>query len=219
MDYEKYIQSESEYKSIETLKGEFREFNPDKDQISMFKLIFILPNGECLLMPYDEHDKREGPHDRQYNHIAYIAKAIDLILKELNINKENFVRTKIEKFDTDELVAAILTLNISLFYEMGNIFSGEKPERYAIFMKQKKFTEKQEKMLLNLEKPLKREKYEISINILSSDEIHSKDKDIRYFYSSEKDPIKYICYQCKGIEAFDVDVFYEIINVSREPDL
>lgn len=219
MDYEKYKKNESEFESIKTLKGEFRRFDPNKDQISMYKLIFILPNGECLLMPYDENDEREGLQNRQYNHIAYIAKAIDLILEKLGIDKETFVRTKIEKFNTDELIAAILNLKISFFYEMGNTSHDGELLNYTIFMKPVNITEKQEKELLYLKESLTKERYVISINILNSDETYRKNEDIKYAYDREKTPIRYICYEDGRFESFDVDEFYKLINVSREPNL
>ena len=52
MEVKIYEQEKAKYKNSEIVEGVFREFNQKEDKISDFKLVFILQNGEYLLMPY-----------------------------------------------------------------------------------------------------------------------------------------------------------------------
>lgn len=168
-----YEMKKANLNAARDISGYVDNFNPNEIKISEYKLIFILPNGKCLFMPYAPKDT--GKRDQQkYFHIAYITKAVDLIIKELGLNIKDFINQKVKEFDQDEITAAILSLGIPFFYETGyydsdgNSIDGE--NRYTIFEKTIKFTEKQEKTLLAFKELLKRENYNISIQVVSTDE-------------------------------------------------
>ena len=56
MEVIKYEQEKAKFNNSEIVEGIFRNFNQKEDKISDFKLIFILQNGEYLLMPYLDID-------------------------------------------------------------------------------------------------------------------------------------------------------------------
>ena len=172
MDNFMYEIDKSNLKGAKDIKGYFDSFNSDEDKISDYKLLFILSNGKVLFMPYSPKDKRDRKQYK-YAHIVYLTNALELILKELNIDKKTFIKQKIKRFDIDAISAAILELNIPFFYETGfKDIDGKDIDdyyRYTIFEKSPKFTEKQEKVLTQLKKVLDDEHYKIAIQTLKED--------------------------------------------------
>ena len=220
MNYLMYEMMKSDLKGARDITGYFDFFNPSDNKISKYKLIFILPNGKCLLIPYASKDNGRRKQFK-YNHIVYITKSIELILKELNMNKEEFIQQKVKAFDSDELIAAILKLNIPIFYDTGYYDSNGNRRsdniRYTIFEKTIKFTEKQEKTLLTLKEAFRRENYSISIQVLNSDDtLINREKCIGVSETDEDSALKWVFHGYDGNLDFDVDDFYRTIKVSNE---
>ena len=220
MNYITYEMHRSDLKGAKDIKGYFGYFNPKVSKVSDFKLIFILPNGECLFMPYSPKDKGDRKLSK-YNHIVYITKAIDLIIKKLGIDKVSFIKQNINEFEVDELTAAILALKIPFFYDTGHYDSNgniiNDKIRNTIFEKTRNLTEKQEKTLLMLKEELKRENYSVGIQVLSVDDtLINREKGIGAVELIEKSPLKWIFHGNDGNLDFEIDDFYSTIKVSDE---
>ncbi len=220
MNYIMYEMNKSDLKGAKDIKGYFDYFKPNVTKMSDYKLSFILPNGQCLFMPYAQKDKGDRKLNK-YNHIVYITEAIDLIIKKLGIDKVNFLKQNVKEFEVDELTAAILSLKIPFFYDTGHYDSNgnliDDKIRYTIFEKTRNLTEKQEKTLLMLKEALKRENYSISIQVLRTDDtLINRVKGIGAVESSEKSPLKWIFHGDDGNLDFKIDDFYDTINVSDE---
>lgn len=218
MDNFMYEIDKSNLKGAKDIKGYFDNFNCDENKISDYKLLFILPNGKVLFMPYSLKDKRDRKQYK-YAHIVYLINALELILKELNIDKKTFIKQKIKRFDIDAISAAILELNIPFFYETGfKDIDGKDVDdyyRYTIFEKSPKFTEKQEKVLVQLKKILDDEHYKIAIQALKEDKnIDWNFEGIEEIITDENAYLKWIC--AKNSTDVNVDDLYKIIKVDVE---
>ena len=141
MDVFMYEIEKGNLKGAKDIKGYFDYYDSKKDKLSDNKLLFVLPNGKVLFMPYARNDKRDRKKYK-YNHIVYLTKALDIILRELGIDRNTFIKQKIKMFDQDIITAAILELNIPFFYETGYVDTEGKIVddyyRYAIFEKSQK---------------------------------------------------------------------------------
>lgn len=218
MDSFMYEIEKSNLKGAKDIKGYFDNFNSNEDKISKYKLLFILPNGKVLFMPYSPKDKRDRKQYK-YAHIVYLTNALELILKELNIDKKTFIKQKIKRFDTDAISAAILELNIPFFYETGfKDIDGKIIDdyyRYTIFEKSPKFTEKQEMVLSKMKNGLDDEHYKIAIQTLKADKnINWNFEGVEEFWIDEDALLKWIC--TKNSDDVSVDDFYKIIKVDLE---
>ncbi len=217
MDSIMYGIEKSNLKGAKDIKGYFGYFDSKENKISEYKLLFILPNGKCLFMPYSPKDKRDRKNYK-YAHIVYLTNALDLILKELNIDKKNFIQQKIKRFDNDAITSAILNLQIPFFYDTGNIdIDGKVIDdyyRYTVFEKSPSFTEKQEKTLTLLKKTLENEHYKIAIQALISDNnINTNLDNVEEFIVDQDALLKWISMLEDDI---DIENFYKIIKVETE---
>ena len=218
MDNFMYEIDKSNLKGAKDIKGYFDSFNSDEDKISDYKLLFILSNGKVLFMPYSPKDKRDRKQYK-YAHIVYLTNALELILKELNIDKKTFIKQKIKRFDIDAISAAILELNIPFFYETGfKDIDGKDIDdyyRYTIFEKSPKFTEKQERVISQMKKGLKDDHYKIAIQALKEDKnIDLNFEGIEEIITGENACLKWIC--TKNSTDVNVDDLYKIIKVDTE---
>ncbi len=219
MNYIMYEMNKSDLKGAKDIKGYFDYLKPNDIKISDYKLIFILPNGQCLFMTYSPKDKGNRKLSK-YNHIVYITKAIDLIIEKLSIDKVKFIKEKVNAFEVDELTAAILKLNIPFFYDTGyydlngNLINDR--IRYTIFEKTRDLTERQEKTLMMLKEELKRENYNVGIQVLSTDDtLINREKGIGAVENIEKSPLKWI-FHGDGDLDFEITDFYNTIKVTDE---
>ena len=218
MDNFMYEIEKSNLKGSKDIKGYFDYYDSKKDKVSDYKLLFILPNGKVLFMPYSQKDKRDRKQYK-YAHIVYLTNALELILKELNIDKKTFIKQKIKRFDIDAISAAILELNIPFFYETGfKDIDGKDIDdyyRYTILEKSPKFTEKQEKVLAQLKKLLEEEHYKIAIQALMEDKnIDWNFEGIEEIITDENACLKWIC--TRNSTDVNVDDLYKIIKVDAE---
>ena len=217
-DYDKYIYI-SWFNELKDIEGYFRDFDKTKDKISDFRLMFIFPSGEFLLMPYTKSDKAK---DVLYDHVDYMTVALELILKKLNINRNDFIKNNIIDVDKyrDEFISmpheiqfAILGLNIAIFYNCQT-----EDGKYTCFDKPRIFTERQKKSIALLKRPFENEGYEFKIttfkddnSIKDRDEINIKiDEEqihvglnIKSYYKAEKD-------------GMDFDTVCNLLNIDLE---
>ena len=203
----KYYDAEkSRGNKLNDIEGHFRNFDQTKDKISDFKFMFILPNGEYLLVPYTERDLSG---DVTYNHIDYLPEALELILEKLNINRDDFIKNKVEDFNTAWLEYAILNLNIAIFYD----FRFYKEGKLTFFEKPIRLTEKQKKSIAALKKPLENENYRFGIRVLEDDRSIKENESIvrddpsfhmQFVYMKDKNKI------------IDVNTLFDIINLDIE---
>lgn len=220
MNYITYEMHKSDLKGAKDIKGYFDYFKPNVSKVSDYKLIFILPNGQCLFMPYSPKDKGDRKLSK-YDHIVYITKAIDLIIEKLGIDKVSFINQRVNDFEVDELTAAILSLKIPFFYDTGYYdingkFIDDK-NRNTIFEKTRNLTEKQEKTLLMLREALERENYVIGIQVLNADDtLINREKGIGAVENIEESPLKWIFHGDDGDLDFEIADFYNTIKVSDE---
>lgn len=218
MDYKEYKTEISNLKGANDIEGELIDFDIKKHRMSSFKLLFILPNGKCLVMPYAEGEKLDRKQD-EYSHLVYITKALDLILEEFGKEKKQFIEENIKKFDVDEITRAILKLQIPFFYDTGNKdVNGNDRDgdyRYIFFEKTIRFTEKQEKTLIQLNYPLRQENYKLAIEVLAGDNKLNFKMDGLDICEPEPDASICVVFLNNDME-FDVEVFYEIIQLSPE---
>ena len=74
----KYYDAEkSKWNKLNDIVGRFRNFDQTTDKISDFKFMFILSNGEYLLVLYTESDLSG---DVDYAHVDYLPEALELLL-------------------------------------------------------------------------------------------------------------------------------------------
>ncbi len=109
MEVKIYEQEKAKYKNSKIVKCVFRKFNQKEDKISDFKFIFILQNGEYLLVPFLEQDNCERT-DEEFDHIVYIPIALELIIEKMGYNIEKFIEEKIEGFTQEVLIQLTLIL-------------------------------------------------------------------------------------------------------------
>ena len=226
MKYYKWERENRYLNGANDINGFIDYFDPTTHQISKYKLLFIFPNGKCLFMPYSPKDKQTRKQD-EYAHIVYIVKALEIILKELNIEPITFIEKKISDFDVDVIIAALLKLGISFFYDTGNRDSiGDIKDdyfRYTIFEKSPNLKEKQKRTLAQMKEGLDKENYLIAVQTLQSDRKvnlslnNSKDLDL----DSLDDYLNWVVIKNDEYYALDIldaraDDFYKIIKVDLE---
>lgn len=206
MEVKDYDDEKSRWNKLKDIKGFFRNFDQTKDKISDFKFMFILPNGEYLLVPYTESDLSG---DVIYHHIDYLPDALELLLEKLNINRDDFITNKVEDFNKHWLEYAILNLNIAIFYD----YRSNEEGKLIFFEKPINLTEKQKKSIVALKKPLENENYRFGIRVLEDDRsIKENDSIVRY------DPVfhmQFVHIKDKD-EIMDVNTLFDIINLDIE---
>ena len=217
MNIEAYNNAMKELNGANDIKGYWGSFDLEKDKISKFKLMFILPNGKCLFMPYSPND--DGKRIGEYEHMVYLVKAIELILQEFGIDKKTFIEEKLNYSDLSdlfyELINNILKLNISFFCDLNEIDSDSNNVRLAWFYKSPNITEKQENTLVKLRNPLVNENYGLGIQTLVSDRnLNIKMEDIIIIINGTKIKLKEIL--GRETDYLNIDDFYKIINVDLE---
>ena len=75
MNYSEYIKLKKRTGDINPF---FSKFDSSKHKISKFKLILIMPDGECLFMPYSDNDKRNRIQEMYYFESNFDKKRIML---------------------------------------------------------------------------------------------------------------------------------------------
>ena len=203
----KYYDAEkSRGNKLNDIEGHFRNFDQTKDKISDFRFMFILPSGEYLLVPYTESDLSG---DVIYHHIDYLPDALELLLEKLNINRDDFIKNKVEDFNTHWLEYAILNLNIAIFYD----YRSNEEGKLIFFEKPINLTEKQKKSIAALKKPLENENYRFGIRVLEDDRSIKENESIvrddpsfhmQFVYMKDKNKI------------IDVNTLFDIINLDIE---
>ena len=168
--------------------------------------MFILPNGEYLLVPYTESDLSG---DVTYNHIDYLPEALELLLEKLNINRDDFIKNNIKYFSTHCMEYAILKLNIAIFYD----YRFDEKGKLTFFEKPIKLTEKQKKSLAVLKKPLENENYRFGIRVLEDDRSIKENESI---VRDEPAFHMQFVYMKNTDEFIDVNTLFDIINVDIE---
>ena len=211
MEVKIYEQEKAKYKNSKIVKCVFREFNQKQDKISDFKLIFILQNGEYLLVPFLEQDNCERV-DEEYDHIVYIPIALELIIEKLGYNKEKFIEEKIENFTQEELISVILNLNIAIIYN-ASIYDKEDDlkDMNLFFGKPLKISERQKKAFPLLRDSIEKEKFKIGIMKLE------KDKNLRDYEQLnlvESGNIQYLW--AEGTSTIDFDNLLHILDIDIE---
>lgn len=161
MNVKDYDRGKSSLNELKDIKGIFRNFDQTKDTISDFRLFFILPSGEYLLMPYTESDLAR---DVTYEHIDYFCEALECILKKLNINRDDFIENNIKEFNQNSIEFAILGLNVAIFNNWQN-----EDEKYMCFDKPNIFTERQKNSIAVLKRPFENEGYRFEITTFKDD--------------------------------------------------
>lgn len=171
MEAKIFDQEKVKYKNSEIVEGYFRRFSPEQDKVSDYKLIFILQNGEYLLMPYIDIDNHDGMNE-EYAHLVYLLKALELIIKKLEYNREKFIEEKIEDFSAEDFIRVILNLNIAFFY---NTSIYDKEENFIdmslYFGKPLNFSERQKESIIALRNSIEKEQYKIGIMKLKNDKV------------------------------------------------
>lgn len=211
MEVKIYEQEKAKYKNSKIVKCVFREFNQKQDKISDFKLIFILQNGEYLLVPFLEQDNCERV-DEEYDHIVYIPIALELIIEKLGYNKEKFIEEKIENYTQEELISVILNLNIAIIYN-ASIYDKEDDlkDMNLFFGKPLKISERQKKAFPLLRDSIEKEKFKIGIMKLE------KDKNLRDYEQLnlvESGNIQYLW--AEGTSTIDFDNLLHILDIDIE---
>ena len=168
-------------------------------------------------MPYSPND--DGVRSGSYEHMVYLVKAIELILKELDIDRYKFIQESLNYSEFNdlfyELITNILKLNISFFYDLNEIDSDNNNVRLAWFYKSPNLTEKQESTLVKLKKPLENENYGLGIQTLTSDgNLNLKESDIVVIINGTKIKLKEIL--GRETDYLNINDFYKIINVDLE---
>lgn len=211
MTYEEYVDEISTLPIGKDIEGYLQFFDPRMHKIFNNKLIFILPNGKCLFMPYAENDRRTRL-EIEYTHKSYIIRALTYIIKELGYDEKEFVETNIDAVNRDLIIKRIMEQGISLFYDCGNLSGNgkkiSKKNNYSIFYKIDEMTEEQKKTILRMKGMLKRQNYKMMIYEALKDVDYSYYAD--YFeYITDKDSNKYV---------FEIDEFYELLGLQKKHD-
>ena len=210
MEVKIYDQEKVKYNNSEIVEGLFRRFNQKEDKISDFKLIFILQNGEYLLMPYLDIDNHDGMNE-EYAHIVYILKALELIIKKLGYNREKFIEEKVKNFSAEDLISSILNLNIAFFYNT-SIYDIEDDfkDMNLYFGKPLNISEKQEQAIVSLRNPIEKEQFKFGIMKREKDK---KLKDYEQLDLVDSGNIQYL-----WGEDFDIDInrLIHILDIDAE---
>ena len=208
MNYSLYKKEKSELET-DQIKGYFDTFDSKKHLMSDYKLVFILPNGKCLFMPYVG----------EFGHIVYLFPAFEMLYNELKDTKGNymneelfeiFIAKKFEYVHIPNFIKAILKSNIAIFYNLKKENTGYK----TYFQKNKLLTLQQKNTLLEIKASLKKEGYGIEIGTLIDDE--SLNFNLSFGYTFEKDtPCKWVIKKQgdKEICRFLVDEAYKILGL------
>ena len=209
----------------------FDFFDSRNKKISENKLIFILPDGRCLFMPYSPND--DGERSGKYEHMVYLVKAFELILEEWGRDRDEYIQEKLNSNNLQELyyelAANILSLHVSFFYDLIKIDYEHNNERLSWFYKSPKLSEKQENTLREMKVALENENYGLGIQTLPSDSsINIKAQDIemgihgvRIKLEKEGQEDTTLNIRLKEIlgkegNPFKINDFYKIINVDLE---
>lgn len=210
MEVKIYEQEKAKYKNSEIVEGVFREFNQKEDKISDFKLVFILQNGEYLLMPYLDIDNHDGMNE-EYAHITYILKALELIIKKLGYNREKFIEEKIKDFSEEDLISVILNLNIAFIYNT-SIYDIEDDfkDMNLYFGKPLKLSEKQEQAIASLKNSVEEEQFKIGIMKLKNDK---NLRDYEHLDLLDSDVIQYLFGEDIDI---DINALLHILDIEVE---
>ena len=210
MEVKIYDQEKVKYHNSEIVEGLFRRFNQKEDKISDFKLIFILQNGEYLFMPYLDIDNHDGMNE-EYAHIVYILKALELIIKKLEYNREKFIEEKIKDFSVEDLISVILNLNIAFFYNTSFYDIEDNYKNMSVYFgKPLNLSERQKKSIATLRHSVEEEQYEIGIMKLE------KDKNLRDYEQLnlvDSGNIQYIF--GKDID-IDINTLFHILDIDDE---
>ena len=130
MKYEKYLDEISTVPTGENIKGYLEFFDPRIHEISNNKLIFILPNGKCLFMPYAKKDKKTRL-EIEYTHKSYIIRALTYIIKELGYDEKEFVEANIDATVRELIIKKIMEQGVSLLYDCGKIDGNGKLKNFV----------------------------------------------------------------------------------------
>lgn len=157
MNYSEYIELK---KRTGDIKPFFSKFDSSKHKISKFKLILIMPDGECLFMPYSDNDKRNRIQE-MYTHKDYLLHALSITLDRLGIKEKDFIEIYLDNnIEAASLVYVFFAyLGISILYDIG---LDNDRTRYINFEKSKEFSEEQRKTVLLMRKALEKEKYKVA---------------------------------------------------------
>lgn len=206
MKYEEYIDEVTKLPIGEDIEGYFEFFDPRIHMISKNKLIFILPNGKCLFMPYAQGDKGTRKQGK-YTHRKYIIIALRNIINELNNSEKEFIEANIETLMRDDIIIALMKQGVSLLYDCGkrdgNGKLKSKRNRYSIFCESEELTETQKKTLLRMKGNLEKEKYKMMICKLFKD----LDNSDYYDYITDEDT---------NNDEFEIDKFYQLLGLQEE---
>ena len=222
MELKVYDEEKNKYKNSEIVEGFFRNFDPKQDKISDFKLIFILQNGEYLLMPYLNIDNHDG-NSEEYDHIVYNLKALELIIEKLGYNREKFIEEKIKGPSTDDsaedfektfaenIISVFLNLNIAFLYNT-SIYYIEENSKYmgAYLGKPLNLSERQKKAIAALKNSADVEEYEFDIMKLKNDNNLRNYEELNLF---DSDFIQYLFGEDIKI---DINTLFNIIDVDIE---
>lgn len=210
MEVKIYDQEKVKYNNSEIVEGLFRRFNQKEDKISDFKLIFILQNGEYLLMPYLDIDNHDGMNE-EYAHIVYILKALELIIKKLGYNREKFIEEKIKDFSVEDLISVILNLNIAFIYNT-SIYDIEDDfkDMNLYFGKPLNISERQEKAIASLRNLIEEEQFKIGIMKLKNDK---NLRDYEHLDLFDSDIIQYLFGEDIDI---DINTLFHILDIDVE---
>lgn len=207
MNYSIYKKEKSEWET-DQIKGYFDTFDSKKHLMSNYKLVFILPNGKCLFMPYDG----------KFGHIVYLLSAFEMLYNELKDTKGNYMNEElfeifiVKKFECVHIpnfIKAILKSDIAIFYN-----HREKTDYTTDFHKNKLLTSQQKNTLLEIRESLKKEGYGISVGTLIDDK--SLNFNLSFGYTFEKDtPCKWVIKKQgnKEIRRFLADETYKILGL------
>ena len=208
MKYEKYLDEISTVPTGENIKGYLEFFDPRIHEISNNKLIFILPNGKCLFMPYAKKDNRTR-QQIEYAHSSYIIRALTQIIKELGFDEKEFIEAYIDTSMRDDIIKGLLEQGVSLLYDCGEIDGNgklkNKMKRYSIFYKSEELTEEQKKTILKMKGNLEKEKYKMGIYKIF--------KNLDY-----SDCLKYVTNKVSNNNEFEINEFYKFLDLQKKHD-
>lgn len=211
MEVKEFDKKKLSKKNSELVKGFFREFNQKEDKISDFKLIFILQNGEYLLMPYLDMDNHDGMNE-EYAHLVYILKALELIIEKFGYKRERIIEEKINDFSAEDLISVILNLNIAFLYNT-SIYDIEDDykDMNLYFGKPLNISERQNKAIASLRNSIEEEHFKIGIMKLKNDNSLQNYKQlnlvdsgiIQFLFGEDID--------------MDINTLFKILDINDEP--
>lgn len=211
MEVKEFDKKKLSKKNSELVKGFFREFNQKEDKISDYKLIFILQNGEYLLMPYLDMDNHDGMNE-EYAHLVYILKALELIIEKFGYKRERIIEEKINDFSAEDLIRVILNLNIAFLYNTSiyNIEDDFK-DMNLYFGKPLNISERQKKAIASLKNSIEKEQFKIGIMKLKNDNSLQNYKQLNLVDSGI---IQFLFGDNIDI---DINTLFKILDINDEP--